>query len=597
MSTQTEPTEAHTRPQRIHAWFRHARRRLIRSLAGAGVAGTPFLIGLSLIIGILGGIGSLVFKWLIEAFSTLFLVEAPAWIGSPLAQPFVTAAGFLVVAVLVNRVAHEVRGAGIPEVMAAVATENGVIRPRVGFVKLIASALCIGSGGSVGREGPIVQIGSSAGSSIGQLLGFTGERLKVLVGCGAAAGISATFNAPIAGGFFALEVILGDFSISTFSPILFSSVMANAVTRYASADERAFSVPEYQLGSLYELPFYVVLALLCGAVAVFFTKWLYRVEDGFERLPGSWVSRAIVGGLIVGGVGLYYPQILGVGYDTITDILWNRVDVSLILVLLGVKVIATSITLAAGGSGGVFAPSLFIGAALGGAFGYLLGALFPEVASPPGAYALVGMGALVAGTTHAPLTSMLILFELTDDYQIILPLILATVISSLFSRSLERESIYTLKLARRGLRISQGFDLSVLESLRVRDAVSRDYDFVTKQTPLGEISAIFQNSNLVDFPIVDEENRLQGIISLAEIRPVVMQDDLYSLLIADDMMQPDPPFIEMDAPLLEALGLFAEGDVSTLPVVDNARNMKLVGVLTHQSLMIQYHQEIQRRAG
>ncbi len=581
--------------ERPQTRLRNARRRLIRDLAGIGITGTPFLIILSLIIGILCGVGSLVFKWLIGYFSQLFLVDAPALLGSLYHLPALMAIAFIAVAALINSVAREVKGAGIPEVMAAVATENGVIRSRVAFVKILASALCIGSGGSVGREGPIVQIGSSIGSSIGQLLGFTGERLKVLVGCGAAAGISAAFNAPIAGGFFALEVILGDFSISTFSPILFSSVMANAVTRYASADVRAFIIPEYQLSSLYELFFYFALALLSGFVAVVFMRFLYIIEDLFDKLPQSVYLRAALGGLVVGSIGLYFPQILGVGYTTITNILLNQLDFSLLLILIFVKVLAASTTLASGGSGGIFAPSLFIGAALGGAFGYLVQALFPGIASPPGAYALVCMGALVAGITHAPLTAMLILFELTDDYQIILPLILATVISSLFARYLERESIYTLKLARRGIRVSQGFDLSVLESLRVKDAMSHSYDFVNKQTPLWEISAIFQNSNLVDFPVVDEENILQGIISLAEIRPVVMQDDLYSLLIADDMMQPDPPYIEMDAPLLEALGLFAEGDVSTLPVVDTEENMKLVGVLTHQSLTIQYHQEIQRR--
>ena len=285
----------------------------------------------------------------------------------------------------------------------------------------------------------------------------------------------------------------------------------------------------------------------------------------------------------MGGIGLYYPQIFGVGYDTITGILLNEVDLTLILILLAAKLLATTVTLGAGGSGGIFAPS----------FGYGIDALFPTIAGPPGAYALVGMGALVAGTTHAPLTAMLILFELTDDYQIILPLILATVISSLFARYLERESIYTMKLSRRGLRISQGFDMGLLDTLTVREATSTSYDFITTNTPLGEIAAIFQNSNLVDFPVVDEEDRLQGIISLAEIRSVIMQDDLYTLLIASDMTQPDPPHVEADAPLSQALSIFAEGEVSTLPVVDNGENKKLVGVITHQGLMIHYHRAIQ----
>jgi CIC family chloride channel protein len=323
---------------------RHFRRQLIRSLAHVGLTGTPFLIALSLVIGICGGVSALVFRWLIGTFSTLFLADVPAYLGSNDYLPAITAVGFVIVAILVNKFAKEAKGAGIPEVMAAVATDNGVIRPRVAFVKVIASALCIGSGGSVGREGPIVQIGSAAGSSIGQLLGFSGERLKVLVGCGAAAGIAATFNAPIAGGFFALEVILGDFSISTFSPILFSSVTANAVMRYSSANEVAFAVPDYHLNSLYELIFYFVLAILCGFTAVFFSKMLYAAEDLFEKITHSEYARACLGGLVIGGLGLYYPQILGVGYETITDILLNQLDLSLILV---VKLNATTVTLGA----------------------------------------------------------------------------------------------------------------------------------------------------------------------------------------------------------------------------------------------------------
>lgn len=589
----TTDTESNTRIQKR---LETLRRDLMRRMAVVGFTGSPFLIALSVIIGITVGVGSLIFKWLIEFFRKTLLVDGQVLLASNYALPCVTMVGFLVVSILVNRWAKEAKGAGIPEVMAAVATNNGVIRPRVAFIKTIASALCIGSGGSVGREGPIVQIGSATGSTIGQMLGLSGERLKVLVGCGAAAGISATFNAPIAGGFFALEVILGDFSISTFSPILFASVLASAISRSVSGNLTAFSIPEYELSSLYELFFYLALGLLSGFFAVLFMRVLYKIEDLFDWLPLSDSLKACLGGLVVGGIGLAFPQILGVGYETITSILLDELDLTLIVALLAIKLVATSVTLGAGGSGGVFAPSLFIGAALGGAFGHLVNAIFPGIASPAGAYALVGMGALVAGTTHAPLTAMLILFELTDDYEIILPLILGTVISSLFARYLERESIYTLKLLRRGLRISQGFDLTVLGKLKVNDAMSTGYEFVRTDTPLGEISALFQHSTLLDFPVVNEADSLKGIIPLSDIKPVVFDDDLYTLLIADDMMSVDPPFIEADAPLVEALSLLAEGDVSTLPVVEDRESMTLVGVLTLQALMVHYHREVQRES-
>ncbi len=571
------------------------RRQAIKLFATRGLTEAPFLLGLSIIIGLGGGFGAFCFRWLIAQFNHLFLIEGAGFLGNEFLLPLIPAMGGLIVGFIVIKLAPEARGSGIPEVMASVAAENGRIRTRVMPLKALASAICIGSGGSVGREGPIVHIVSSFGSSVGQLFRFSGERLKVLVGCGAAAGISATFNAPIAGGLFSLEVILGDFSVRTFSPILLSSVVANAVSRHTIGHGAAFDIPKYQLTSPFELFSYAGLAILAGVVAVLLIRLLYLFEDAFDKLPISRYMKPALGGAFIGCIGMFLPQIFGVGYEAITDTLLGRTEVSLILILLVAKILATSLTIGSGGSGGVFAPSLFIGAMLGGSYGHLAAYLLPGATSEVGAYALVGMGAVVAGTTHAPLTAMLILLELTDDYLIILPLILATVISTLVARHLEKESIYTLKLSRRGLRVAQGVDMSVLDSIQVQQAMSTSFDFVEKHTPLGQVATLLQHGESVDFPVVDKVGSLQGVISFQDIRSVMMDTDLYSLLIAADAMNSDSECVEADAPLSRALSVFATGDISSLPVVDDSESRTLVGVITRSNMMSYYHQEIQRR--
>lgn len=580
--------------RRLARVARRARQRTVRFLVERDLSENSFILVLAVLIGLGGGLGALGFRWLIDGFRHLFLTRGVAILGHPYLLPLVPAVGGGIVGFIVLRYAREARGHGVPEVMAAAATTGGRIRPRVVIVKALASAVCIGSGGSVGREGPIVQIGSAFGSSVGQLFGFSKEKLKVLLGCGAAAGISATFNAPLAGGVFALEVILGDFTINTFSPIILSSVVANAFTRYMTGNEPAFVIPSYDLAGVHELWAYAVLAVLAGVLGVAFTRLLYIAEDGFDDLSISDYAKPVIGGLLVGAVGILYPQVFGVGYETITDALLGDMGLSLLAILLGAKFLATILTLGSGGSGGVFAPSLFLGAMLGGAFGQLVHAVVPSVASQPGAYAVVGMGAMVAGTTHAPLTAMLILFEMTDDYHIILPLMLATVLSTVVAKALYRDSIYTLKLSRRGLRVAQGLDVSLLESIHVNEVMQPKYDFVKMQTPLGDIVSLLQHSELTDFPVVDDAGELRGVVSFQDIRAVMGDADVYPLLIAADTVNGDTPSVAVSATLSEAMASFAGGDVDNLPVVSPDR--KLVGVLTRSSLMDRYYKELKKRS-
>lgn len=558
------------------------------------IAGTPFLLILSVLIGAAGGFVAIGFRSLIALFHDVFFETIAGELGHPLLFPLVPAFGMFLVG-LVLKFAREAEGPGIPEVMAAVVKEGGVIRPRVIGVKAIASALCLSSGGSVGREGPIIQIGSALASTLGQVFGVSRERLKILVGCGAAAGISATFNTPIAGGLFALEVILGDFTVNTFTPIVLSAVIATAISRHWLGDQPAFSIPPYEMISLWELAYYSGLAVVVGLLCVAFIKVVPAVETLFERLRIRQPHRRPLAGFLVGVIGIGYPEVFESGYETVSNTLHDPPVTTFLIALLVFKLIATALTIGGGGSGGVFAPTLFLGAMTGGAYGQAIHYLWPSTSAGAGAYALVGMGAFVAGTAHTPLTGLVMLFELTDSYQIILPLMLATIISVITAKHFEPESIYTIRLKRRGLRIVHGVDMSILDSIPVRDAMATNFDYVRVQTPLGEIVSLLQHSELTDFPVVDDNSTLKGVVSFHDIRSVMMDNDLYPLLIAADVIGPDPPAVEENASLSEALSVFASSDITNLPVISGGSDSKLVGVISQSRLMSHYHQELQRR--
>ena len=448
---------------------------------------------LATLVGLAGGFGAIGFRALIDLIQTLAYGGKGDLLELALATPWylkvwVPAAGGLVVGPLVYFFAREAKGHGVPEVMEAVALRKGVIRKRIVFVKTLASAVSIGVGGSVGREGPIVQIGSAIGSSIGQFLKISADRIRILVGCGAAAGIAATFNAPIAGSMFALEIVLGDFGVATFSPIVISSVAATAVSRHFLGNTPAILVPPYQLVSAWELPIYAAMGLFCALVAVAFTRTLYRTEDLFDQFNFPEYLKALPGGLAIGVLALFFPHIMGVGYPAIDQALAGQISWFFMFLLILCKIFATSVTIGSGFSGGIFAPSLFIGAMAGGFFGTVVHGLFPEVTASHGAYSIVGMGAVVAGTTHGPLSAILILFEMTGNYRIILPLMIACILSSVAARQLFEDSIYTLKLARRGVNLRAGKEINVLSSIPVREAMNPDVETIPENLSLGKLA-------------------------------------------------------------------------------------------------------------
>ncbi len=556
---------------------------------------------LAVTVGLVGGFGAVGFRYLINFFQSISYGSGDNLLELARSIPWyfrmwIPALGGLVIGPLVYFLAKEAKGHGVPEVMEAVALRSGIIRKRVVFIKSLASAICIGTGGAVGREGPIVQIGSAIGSTIGQLLRVSADRIKTLVGCGAAAGIAATFNAPIAGSMFALEVILGDFGLATFSPIVISSVVATAVSRHFLGDIPAFIVPAYELISVWELPLYVILGLFCAVVAVTFTTLLYRSEDIFDHLRFPEYLKAVLGGLILGVMGLLFPHILGVGYAAIDLSLMERLSWWLLFLLTFSKILATSITIGSGGSGGIFAPSLFMGAMAGGFYGTVVHQIFPEMTASPGAYSIVGMGAVVSGTTHGPLSAILILFEMTGDYKIILPLMIACIISFMASSQLLEESIYTLKLARRGVNIRAGKEINDLKSILVKDVMNPKVETIPENLSLGRLSEKISKSKYNSFPVVVEGDTLTGILSFFDYRDVIFDENLKDLLVAKDIATPEVITISLDDNLYNALEKITLEDFSILPVVSPDNPSQLLGVLTRRDIIGAYSKAVVKKS-
>lgn len=571
------------------------------------------LVFTSMVVGIGAGVGAVFFRYLIRAVEYVGFTWLPTLTAS-MGKAYVVivpAIGGLIVGLLVFHFAREAKGHGVPEVMEAVALNGGRIRPIVAIIKSLASSLCIGSGGSVGREGPIVQIGSALGSTIGQIFRLSDERIRNLVACGAAGGIAATFNAPIAGVVFAIEIILGELSIAYFSTVVISAVTSSVIGQAIFGDVPAFPfVTQYHINSIWEYFFYPILGILAALIAVAFIKLLYLLEDIFERwtVVPEWFQPA-VGGAIIGLLALIYPQItpvqwdglpqiFNVGYDVIGKILQNQIVLEVVVALLVLKLLATTITLGSGGSGGVFAPSLFLGSMLGAAFGVVMHALMPFTPAPAGAYALVGMGAVFAAAAQAPMTSVIILFELTGDYRIILPLMLTVVVATLLARKIMHEqSIYTIKLSRRGVNLRFGRDIDVLQGVQVSEVMRTEIDTLDHNMTLKGFSESLGRKRHQGFPILNDDGNLWGIVTVSDLENAIRVHVPQKTVVSEI----GTPFEDVvlaypDESIGDVLIKMGPRGLGRIPVVSREDPRQLIGLIGRQDAIRAYNIAMARRS-
>lgn len=569
-----------------------------------GLAATPTalrdskggLLVLALLVGAGAGLGAIAFRWLIKTF-TLALSGHPdyaaaghaanphvPWLGRWFVLLAPVVAGLLY-GPLVQRFAREARGHGVPEVMYAVARRGGRIAPQVALVKSLASALTIGGGGSVGREGPIVQIGSALGSTLGRVVRVPEERMKVLVACGAAGGIAATFNAPLAGVFFAMELILRDFTAEAFGMVVLSSATSSVIGRAAFGNTPFLQLPAFGVHHLSQYLLFALLGVIAGAVGVGFTRILYWIEDACDYVwRGPEWARPAIGGLLLGLLLLALPQMYGVGYPVLENAVNGKYVIAFLLLLLVAKIAATSLTIGIGGSGGVFAPSLFMGAMLGAAFGATAQHLAPGITGPLGAYGLIGMGAVFAGAARAPITAVIILFELTGEYTIILPLMTAIVLATGVSRALSRDTIYSLKLRRRGIDLDENPTTSPFAGLTVAAVMEPPPEALNEMMPLTTAADILAASRHGVLPVLATDGSYLGTAT-ARAAAETLADGTHSTVGA---ITHQPHQVTTDTDPARALDALVAADEAGLPVLDPTR-AHLAGWLTHQSVLAALH--------
>ena len=552
----------------------------------------------AIVIGALAGLGAVFFRWLIHRLIELFDQVGGFWLTItpqaawwwPLLLPAL--AGLIIGPVIVYLV-PEIRGPGVPEVMEALALRGGHIRHRVTLFKTGATALCIAAGASVGREGPIVQIGASIGSNLSQLFRLDRDRVRMAVACGAAAGIAATFQAPMTGALFVMEILLREIEVVAMSNLVIAAVTGTLVSRACWHGAAVFHIPSFTMQHPADLLLYLAMGLCCGLLSLVLMSIVFGLPRLFRktRLP-PW-SVPACGGLIVGLLGLLWPQALGLGYTTINQALTGELPLTLAATLVAIKILTTGFSLGSGMSGGIFAPSLFLGAMVGAVFGYAAQVLWPASHDSTAYFSLIGMGAMVSGTTLAPITAIMTIFELTNNFEVILPLMVACIPSVLVVQILHGYSVYETNLISRGINIVRGHDVNRLRTMRVARYMCTEFEPIRETMPLGQVARLMAASSFPHFIVVDEAGDLTGVLTLRDLRSLLGTDQPFPAATpASELMQREVITLRETDSLETAFDLFARHDVSFLPVIAANLPGRVLGYLRKSDLVAAYDQQI-----
>jgi CIC family chloride channel protein len=572
--------------------------------------GRGTLIGI--LIGIVSGLGAILFNFLLKTGTQFFTqnlvgfvlsasVAGRHFLGLPLGRwvmILIPALGGLISGLLVFSFAPEAEGHGTDAMIDSFHRKKGIIRKRVPVIKTIASAITIGSGGSAGKEGPIAQIGAGFGSFLASLLKVGDKERRIMLLAGAAGGLGAIFKAPLGSALFVTEVLYRReaFEFEALIPCILSSIVGFMIFTYYDGDATIFHIPQLSLATPAQLPFYAVLGVLCAVVGFPYVRFFYGARDRFFRrlkLPRS--LKPAIGGLMVGLIAVYLPQVLGGGYAWIQSAIDGHLAVSLMAALIFAKIAATACTISSGGSGGVFAPSLFIGSMLGGAFGDICHGFFPHIVTEPSAFVLVGMGGFFAGVAKVPIASLIMVAEMTGGYSLIVPMMIVSSLSYLLLGSV---SLYEKQVPTRVDSPAHigDFAVDIMDRLIVRDAIAQDrkVESIQESMPFEQILQLMLSSSQQDFPVVDKEENLAGIISMTDLRRAMADKEVHRLLLAKDIAMGGVTTVTMDDPVNTALSLMASLDVRELPVVSKNDLRKVIALVSRKDIVRAYHEEMER---
>lgn len=516
--------------------------------------------------------------------------------------PLIPITGMVLLIPLAHFFPGKVNGYGFTKFLRKVNIEGGRIKVQNIFIKTLSTSLTIGTGGSAGVEGPIAMVGGAVGSQVGQFFRVSGDRMKVYIAAGCAGGIGAMFNAPMAGVFFASEIVLlGTYEMSSFSALVVSSALATVISRAYYGEHPAFPIPDYNIvNPLVEIPLYVIMGIVVGIVAVVHIRMFYRIRDHFDQININPYLKPIIGAFIIGVVGICFPQVMGDGYFYIEQVLHDRGVLWLMFLLVFLKILMTGITLGSGGAGGVFAPALFIGAMIGGAYGGFCHFLFPSYVAGSGAYAAVGIGAFLAATTHSPLTAIFLLFEMTGNYKIIVPVMLASIIGTVVSKHLYHDSIDTVDFSREGIDIHEGRETAVMRSLKVGVAMQEDVAFISEHANVNQLLKIFSMaSNSFYFPVLAEcgekAGQMVGIISLQDVKSIIHDEELRLCATVGNICTRNVVTLSPDESFYDAMTMFVVKGIEEIPVVESKENRWVVGMLKRTDVITAYNREVLKR--
>ncbi len=558
---------------------------------------TQFLF-LSAVAGALGGLGAIVFRAATGRLTELLVDGRDIVAGAeslPIAlRVFLPAAGGLLGGFILARVFPGPATSGVSQMIEVVALGRSLVRFRQSLARALSSIVVISSGGSEGREGPIIQIGASLASSLSRRLKVSPERVRILTACGMAAGVAGAYNTPIAATLFVLEVVVGSFSMTLFGPAVVSAVTSTVTVRFFLGDAPVYRVAAFRLESVAEFLPFAVIGLLAGPASALFVRSLREARKLFAATKLSLPLSMAIGGAVVGAIGVFLPEVWGNGFEATNRILHGNPTILLLLLVFAGKIVATSATIGSGGVGGVFTPTLLLGAAVGGVVAKLCQAAFPQLSASVGGYALLGMGALMAGITRAPLLALIMIFELTQNSQVLLPMMVVSVLAVVSARAFDQESIYVQSLRSAGIVWEKTPEATAISTLKVSDVMREDAKLVPRTMPFPHIVRTFMETRSLYLYIGDEEGRLLGVIDLHDVKSRFSDQELSELVIAEDLVT-EIPFVTPVESLTSVNEKLWFRDLGQLPVVESAENRRFLGIVTRRDLLGAFDREVLQR--